>query len=103
CINASFCFQLSVSVTAAGAVLWCDFINQFASTGTNVCANKYEVIIEKAIANASGKNSEPGIPPIVKAGANTAKIQNRISSFGKAISLQASHMASAFGLPMAMC
>jgi hypothetical protein len=52
----------------------------------------------KPMANASGRNNEPGIPPMVNAGANTARIHKRISSFGKAISLQASHMARALGL-----
>jgi len=59
--------------------------------------------MEKPIANASGRNNAPGMPFIVKAGANTARIQNRIRSFGKAISLQASQIASALGLPISKC
>ena len=59
--------------------------------------------MEKAMAIASGRNKEPGIPVIVKAGANTARIQSKISNLGKAISLQASQMASAFGFPSARC
>ena len=55
--------------------------------------------MEKAIAIANGRNNEPGIPVMVKAGAKTARIQSRISNFGKAISLQASQMARAFGFP----
>jgi len=49
-----------------------------AITGTKVCDKKYEVTIEKAIASARGRNSDPGIPCMENAGAKTARIQNRI-------------------------
>jgi hypothetical protein len=59
--------------------------------------------MEKVMANANGKNEEPGIQFMENAGAKTASIQNRINNFGKAISLQASHTAKAFGFPMLKC
>ena len=74
-----------------------------AITGTKVCDSIYEVIIEKPMANDSGRNKAPGIPVMVNAGANTARIQNRISSFENAISRQASQMASDLGLPISRC
>ena len=55
--------------------------------------------MENPIAIANGRNRAPGMPFIVSAGANTASIQNRISNFGKAISLQASQIASDLGFP----
>src|SRR6185312_3274427 len=78
-------------------------MSQFAITGTKVCAIRYEVIIEKAIASDNGRKRPPGMPVIVKAGANTARIQNKINSLEKAISRQASQMASDFGFPMDRC
>ena len=59
--------------------------------------------MENPIANANGKNKDPGMPAMVKAGANTAKIQSRINNLGSAISLQASQIARAFGLPISKC
>ena len=79
------------------------FINQFASTGTNVCDSIKENIIEKPIASANGINKEPGIPVIINAGANTARIHNKINSLGNAISLQASKIALDFVFPIAKC
>src|SRR5579872_7624378 len=76
---------------------------QLAITGTNVWAIRYEVIMEKAMAIASGRNKEPGMPVIESAGAKTARIQNRISSLEKAISRQASQIARDLGFPIAMC
>lgn len=72
-------------------------------TGTNVCESTYDVIIAKPIASASGRKSEPGIPDIDSAGANTAMMQKRMRSFGNAISRQASQIATDFGFPVAMC
>ncbi|MNM96531.1 hypothetical protein D3C81_1090110 [compost metagenome] len=74
-----------------------------AITGTKVCDNKNETIIENPIASASGINNAPGIPVIIKAGANTARIQSMIKSFGNAISLQASQIAWARVFPKAKC
>ena len=53
--------------------------------GTKVCASRYETIIEKPMAMASGRNRAPGMPFMVRAGAKTARMQKRISSLGKAI------------------
>ena len=52
---------------------------------------------------ANGRNNDPGIPVMVNAGANTARIHSKINNFGKAISLQASQMASALGFPISRC
>ncbi len=54
--------------------------------GTNVCERRKDTIIENPMDRAKGRNSEPGIPVMVNAGANTANIQSRINNFGKAIS-----------------
>jgi hypothetical protein len=48
----------------------------------------------------SGRNMAFGTPFINKEGTNTARILNRIKSFGKAISLVASAMARALVLPI---
>ncbi|MNX65912.1 hypothetical protein D3C86_969870 [compost metagenome] len=59
--------------------------------------------MENPMDRAKGKNRDPGIPVIVNAGANTARIHNKINSFGRAISLQASQIANALGLPISRC
>ncbi len=39
--------------------------------------------MEKAMASASGRNSEPGMPFMVNAGANTAKMHKQDQQLGK--------------------
>src|SRR6188768_3505554 len=66
------------------ACVSCGFINQFAITGTKVWESKKDTTIVQPMASANGKNNAPGIPTIVKAGAKTARIQNRINNLGSA-------------------
>ncbi len=56
------------------------------------------MIIAKAMDSDRGRNMALGTPVITKAGANTARIQSKIRSSGKEISLQASSMACLFWL-----
>jgi len=78
-------------------------MSQFAMIGTNVCERRKDMIIENPMDRAKGRNNEPGMPVMVNAGANTASIQSRINNLGKAISLQASQIAKALGLPISRC
>ena len=58
------------------------------------------MIMAKPIDNERGKNMALGTPFITNGGANTARIQSRISNKGKAISLHASYMRELFVLPI---
>src|SRR5699024_12272608 len=79
------------------------FINQFAMIGTKVCEAINDAIMANATAIESGINISLEIPVMINVGVKTARILNRIRSFGTDISNNASLMALCFGFPTSTC
>src|SRR5690606_1840147 len=79
------------------------FIIQFAKMGTKVCDAKKDAIIAKATAIDKGMNMSLGIPVMINAGVNTARIQSNINNLGIEIANKASTMARCFPLPISIC
>ncbi len=71
--------------------------------GTKVLARKYDEIIEKATASASGTKTARATPVMKNDGAKTATTHSMASILGTATSRLASNTALATGLPWARC
>ena len=69
--------------------------SQTDSTGTNVLDRRYEAIIAKPTASASGTNSARAAPCMKNDGMNTARMQSIASSRGTAVSALPSRTARA--------
>src|SRR5262249_46339844 len=82
-----------------GSVWTCAFNRYFASVGTSVRDSRYDAIIAKTTASASGTNKYFATPVRKNIGTNTMQIDNVDTKAGMEICWAPSRMARSVSLP----